>query len=36
MWQRFLLFPLALLAGLAAVMACLGGLFLLLAYPNLP
>ena len=36
MWQRFLLFPFALLAGFAAIVACLAGLFLLLAYPNLP
>jgi len=36
MWQRFLLFPFALLAGFAAVVACLAGLFLLLAYPSLP
>jgi penicillin-binding protein 1A len=36
MWQRFLLFPFALLAGFAAILACLAGLFLLLAYPNLP
>lgn len=36
MWQRFLLFPFALVAGLAAVVACLFGLVLLLAYPSLP
>src|SRR5574342_100770 len=36
MWQRFLLFPFVLVAGFAAVVACLLGLVLLLAYPNLP
>jgi penicillin-binding protein 1A len=36
MWQRFLVFPLALLGGLLAILAFLGGLVLLLAYPSLP
>ncbi len=36
MWLRFLLFPLALAAGLAAVAAALVLLVVLLAYPNLP
>ncbi|MEW6687898.1 MAG: transglycosylase domain-containing protein, partial [Pseudomonadota bacterium] len=35
-WLRFLAFPLVLLAGLAAAAACLAGLVVLLAYPNLP
>jgi penicillin-binding protein 1A len=36
MWLRFLTFPLALLAGLAAAGACAGVLAVVLAYPNLP
>ena len=36
MWLRFLLFPLVLVAGLAAVAGSLAGLVVLLAYPNLP
>jgi penicillin-binding protein 1A len=36
MWLRFLLFPLALAGGLAAIAGCLAALVLLLAYPNLP
>ncbi len=36
MWLRFLTFPLALLAGLAAAGVCLGGLVFALAWPNLP
>ena len=36
MWLRFLAFPLVLLAGLLAAGACLGGLVIALAYPNLP
>jgi penicillin-binding protein 1A len=36
MWLRFLAFPLALLAGLAACGALVLGLVLVLAYPNLP
>ena len=36
MWLRFLAFPLVLFAGLAAVGACLAGLVIALAYPNLP
>jgi len=35
-WLRFLAFPLVLLAGLAAAGACLAGLVVALAYPNLP
>ncbi|HTP60559.1 MAG TPA: penicillin-binding protein 1A [Burkholderiales bacterium] len=35
-WLRFLAFPLLLLAGLAAGGACLAGLVIALAYPNLP
>src|SRR5262245_48882770 len=35
-WLRFLAFPLVLLAGLAAAGACLAGLIVALAYPNLP
>jgi len=35
-WLRFLAFPLVLLAGLAAAGACLAGLVIALAYPNLP
>ncbi len=33
---RFLAFPLALLAGLAAVGVCVAGLVIAIAYPNLP
>jgi penicillin-binding protein 1A len=36
MWLRFLAFPLALLAGLAAIGACAAGLVVVLAWPNLP
>ena len=36
MWLRFLLFPLVLAAGLAAIAGSLAGLVVLLAYPNLP
>ena len=36
MWRRFLLFPLALLAGLFVVGSGIAALVLLLAYPNLP
>src|SRR3990172_6415477 len=36
MWLRFLTFPLALLAGLAAAAACVAGLVVAIAYPNLP
>ena len=36
MWLRFLAFPLALLAGVAAIGACAAGLVLVLAWPNLP
>ncbi len=36
MWLRFLAFPLALLAGVAAIGACGVGLVLVLAWPNLP
>jgi penicillin-binding protein 1A len=36
MWQRILLFPLALLAGAFVTVAGLGALSVLLAYPNLP
>ena len=36
MWLRFLAFPLALLAGMAAIGACAVGLVLVLAWPNLP
>ena len=36
MWLRFLLFPLALLAGLGAAVAGVAMLVVLLAYPNLP
>jgi penicillin-binding protein 1A len=36
MWRRFLLFPLALLAGLFVAGAGVAALVLLLAYPNLP
>lgn len=36
MWLRFLAFPLALLAGLAAIGACALGLVVVLAWPNLP
>jgi penicillin-binding protein 1A len=35
-WLRFLAFPLVLLAGLVAGGACLVGLVVALAYPNLP
>ena len=35
-WLRFLAFPLVLLAGFAAAGACLAGLVIALAYPNLP
>src|SRR5476649_1767454 len=36
MWLRFLAFPLALLAGIAAIGACAVGLVMVLAWPNLP
>ncbi len=36
MWLRFLTFPLALLAGLAAAAVCVAGLVVAIAYPNLP
>ena len=36
MWLRFLAFPLALLAGIAAIGACAVGLVVVLAWPNLP
>ena len=36
MWLRFLAFPLALLAGLAAVGILVGALVVALAFPNLP
>jgi penicillin-binding protein 1A len=36
MWLRFLTFPLALIGGLIAAAACLVGLVVALAYPNLP
>jgi len=36
MWLRFLAFPLALLAGLAAAVLLVGGLVIALAFPNLP
>ncbi|MGH8705950.1 MAG: penicillin-binding protein 1A [Burkholderiales bacterium] len=36
MWLRFLAFPLLLIAGLATAGACLAGLVIALAYPNLP
>src|ERR1051326_2111497 len=36
MWLRFLGFPLALLAGIAAAALLLLGLVVVLAYPNLP
>ncbi len=36
MWQRFLWFPLVLVAGTAAIAACLAALLLLIVYPNLP
>ena len=36
MWLRFIAFPLALLAGLAAAGILVVGLLLVLAYPNLP
>lgn len=36
MWIRFLVFPLALLAGLAAIGVLSLGLVVVLAYPNLP
>src|SRR5437868_14243519 len=36
MWLRFLAFPLALLAGLAAAGILVLGLLVALAYPNLP
>ena len=36
MWQRFLWFPLVLMAGTAAIAACLATLLLLIIYPNLP
>src|SRR5438105_809247 len=36
MWLRFIAFPLALLAGLAAAGALIVGLVVALAYPNLP
>jgi penicillin-binding protein 1A len=35
-WLRFLAFPLVLLAGLVVAGACLAGLVVALAYPNLP
>jgi penicillin-binding protein 1A len=35
-WLRFLAFPLVLLAGLVAAGACVVGLVVALAYPNLP
>jgi penicillin-binding protein 1A len=35
-WLRFSVFPLVLLGGLAAAAACLAGLVVALAYPNLP
>ena len=35
-WLRFLAFPLVLLAGLVAAGACMVGLVVALAYPNLP
>jgi penicillin-binding protein 1A len=35
-WLRFLLYPLGLVAALAAVCACLAALVIVLAYPNLP
>ena len=35
-WLRFLAFPLLLLGGLVAAGACLAGLVVALAYPNLP
>ena len=35
-WLRFLVFPLILFGGLAAAGACLAGLVIALAYPNLP
>ena len=36
MWRRFLIFPLALLAGLVAVGLAIAALVVALAYPNLP
>jgi len=36
MWLRFLAFPLALLAGVAAIGVCAVGLVIVLAWPNLP
>jgi penicillin-binding protein 1A len=36
MWLRFLLFPFVLALGLAAAGACVAGLVVVLAYPNLP
>ncbi len=36
MWLRFLAFPLALLAGVAAIGVCAIGLVVVLAWPNLP
>ena len=36
MWLRFLAFPLAVLAGLAAATLLVGGLVIALAFPNLP
>jgi len=36
MWRRFLIFPLALLAGLIAVGVAVAALVIALAYPNLP
>ncbi|MEO8202865.1 MAG: penicillin-binding protein 1A [Betaproteobacteria bacterium] len=36
MWLRFLAFPLALLAGIAAIGVCAVGLIIVLAWPNLP
>ena len=35
-WLRFLVFPLAILAGLVAAGVLVGGLVIALAYPNLP
>jgi penicillin-binding protein 1A len=35
-WLRFLVFPLVLVAGLVATGACVAGLVIALAYPNLP
>ncbi|MSP98651.1 MAG: penicillin-binding protein 1A [Betaproteobacteria bacterium] len=36
MWLRFLIFPLALFAGLVAIGTCALGLVVVLAWPNLP